>query len=362
MTDRQPLVSVIVPCRNEGRWIAACLQSILANDYPADCLEILVVDGMSNDDTRAGGRIDGGKPSAAPPGNQRKEDYARGLESGHCGGRRQYRHSHGCPRRVSRAITSPRWCGSCRRSGADNVGGVCQTLPAGDSAMAKAIAVGMSHPLGVGNSHFRIGSAEDRWVDTVPFGCYRREVFDRIGLFDEELVRNQDDELNLRLIKHGGRILLSPRIVCKYIARDSLAKLWRMYYQYGYFKPLVVRKVGGVMTLRQLAPPLLVLGLAVTALAGLLGLAALPLSLESCCPPALRAVCRQLPIGHRGLCRGGCTPVWPGRGRGAVRGLPRLALELRDRLLAGSGGVPRPPPQPPRRCRGRSPDALRTTP
>jgi hypothetical protein len=161
------------------------------------------------------------------------------------------------------------------QSGADNVGGVCRTLPANDSAMAKAIAVGMSHPLGVGNSHFRIGSAEDRWVDTVPFGCYRREVFDRIGLFDEELVRNQDDELNLRLIKHGGRILLSPQIVCKYFTRDSLTKLWRMYYQYGYFKPLVVRKVGGVMTLRQLAPPLLVLCLAITALAGLLSLAVL---------------------------------------------------------------------------------------
>ena len=113
------------------------------------------------------------------------------------------------------------------KSGADNVGGVCQTLPAGGSVVARAVAVGMSHPLGVGNSHFRIGAAEDRWVDTVPFGCYRREVFDRIGLFDEELVRNQDDELNLRLIKHGGRILLSPRIVCKYYARDSLSKLWR---------------------------------------------------------------------------------------------------------------------------------------
>ena len=111
------------------------------------------------------------------------------------------------------------------QSGADNVGGVCRTLPASDAATARAVAFGMSHPLGVGNSHFRIGAAEDRWVDTVPFGCYRREVFDRIGPFDEELVRNQDDELNLRLIRRGGRILLSPRIECKYYARDSLAKL-----------------------------------------------------------------------------------------------------------------------------------------
>ncbi len=157
--------------------------------------------------------------------------------------------------------------GLLEQSGADNVGGVVQTLPANDSPIARAIACGMSHPLGVGNSHFRIGAAEDRWVDTVPFGCYRREVFDRIGLFDEELVRNQDDELNLRLIKHGGRILLSPRIVSKYFARDSLPKLWRMYYQYGYFKPLVVRKLGGVMTARQLLPPLFVLCLFATAIA-----------------------------------------------------------------------------------------------
>ena len=92
--------------------------------------------------------------------------------------------------------------------------------------------------------------------------------------------------MNLRLIKHGGRILLSPRIVCKYFARDSLAKLWRMYYQYGYFKPLVVRKIGGVMTLRQLAPPLLVLGLAATALAGLLSLAMLPFPWRLVAPTA----------------------------------------------------------------------------
>ena len=140
--------------------------------------------------------------------------------------------------------------------------------------MAQAIAVGMSHPLGVGNSHFRIGSSEDRWVDTVPFGCYRREVFDRIGLFDEELVRNQDDELNLRLIKHGGRILLSPQIVCEYLrprfARQAVADVLSI----RLFQAAGVRKVGGVMTLRQLAPPLFVLCLVVTALAGLLGLAA----------------------------------------------------------------------------------------
>ena len=92
-------------------------------------------------------------------------------------------------------------------------------------------------------------------------------MFDRIGLFDEELVRNQDDEFNLRLIRNGGRILLSSRVVCRYYTRDTLPKLWRMYYQYGYFKPLVVRR-SGVMTLRRLMPPLFVLCLAAYAAFG----------------------------------------------------------------------------------------------
>ena len=89
----------------------------------------------------------------------------------------------------------------------------------------------------------------------------------RIGLFDEELVRNQDDELNLRLIRAGGRILLVPSVVCRYYARDSLGKLWRMFFQYGYFKPLVTRKVGRVMTVRQLIPAVFIVALLATALA-----------------------------------------------------------------------------------------------
>ncbi len=275
-----PRVTVIVPCRNEGRWIGPCLQSILGNDYPADCLEVLVVDGMSSDETpQVIEEFTAKDPRLRLIANTRKiTPAALNLGIAAATGSvivRMDAHVEYPGDYLSSLVKLLEQCG------ADNVGGVCQTLPANDSAVAKAVAFGMSHPLGVGNSHFRIGAAEDRWVDTVPFGCYRREVFDRIGMFDEELVRNQDDELNLRLIKHGGRILLSPRIVCKYFARDSLAKLWRMYYQYGYFKPLVVRKVGGVMTVRQLLPPLFVLGLIVTALAapwsrlGLIALAAI---------------------------------------------------------------------------------------
>jgi hypothetical protein len=125
-----------------------------------------------------------------------------------------------------------------------------------------------SHPLGVGNAYFRIGVAGPRWVDTVPYGCFRRELFERVGMFDEEMVRNQDDEFNLRVIGLGGRILLLPDIVSRYYARRSLGAVGRMFYQYGYFKPLVVRKTERIMT-RQLVPPLFVSSLVVTAVLGI---------------------------------------------------------------------------------------------
>jgi hypothetical protein len=150
-------------------------------------------------------------------------------------------------------------------TGADNVGGVLETVPGDFTATGQAIAIGLSHPFGVGNSHFRTGTRERRDVDTVPFGCYRREVFDRIGMFDEELIRNQDDELNFRLLRHGGRVLLLPEVSSQYFARPSFGQLSRMYYQYGYFKPLVARKIGRVMTARQLVPSLLVSSLAASA-------------------------------------------------------------------------------------------------
>jgi hypothetical protein len=152
------------------------------------------------------------------------------------------------------------------KSGADNVGGVCRTLPGSRTPIAAAIAGALSHPFGVGNSHFRIGTAEAKWVDTVPFGCYRRNVFERIGLFDEELVKNQDDELNQRLLKSGGRILLVPDVTVDYYARDSIKKVARMYYQYGYFKPLVAKKLRRVGTLRQVIPAVFVGSLVISVL------------------------------------------------------------------------------------------------
>lgn len=263
-----PVVSVIVPCRNERPFIGGCLDSIVGTTYPKDRLEILVADGLSDDGTREilldyaaahscirlldnPGRI---TPTALNTGIGR----ARGSVIMRMDVHADYPADY-----IGKLVDS------LEQSGADNVGGVADTCPGARSALATAIALALAHPLGVGNSHFRIGAREARWVDTVPFGCYRREVFERIGLFDEELARNQDDEFNARLIRHGGRILLDPAVHFRYYGRDSLRKLWRMFFQYGYFKPLVIRKLGGVATIRQVVPALFLTTLALVAVLGI---------------------------------------------------------------------------------------------
>jgi glycosyltransferase involved in cell wall biosynthesis len=263
ITDERPFVSIVVPCRNERRFIVDCLDSILRTDYPPDRLEVLVVDGASDDGTRIllseySARearvkwLDNARqttPVALNIGIQNALGEILMIMGAHC----KYPHDY-----ISKLV------GWLEHSAADNVGGICRTLAGADSQMASAIAFALSHPFGVGNSYFRIGVSKPKWVDTVPFGCYRINVFSRIGLFDEELVRNQDDELNQRLLKSGGRILIVPDVVSEYYARDTLNKVARMHYQYGYFKPLVARKIGRVGTWRQLVPVAFLLSLAVT--------------------------------------------------------------------------------------------------
>lgn len=259
-----PLITVVVPCRNEAAYIGPCLDSILASEYPVERMEVLVADGMSDDGTTdivrryaerwPAIRLVPNPEGIAPTGLNRAIRQATGEVIVRMDAHVVY------PRNYLPLLVT-----ALQESGADNVGGVIETLPANPGATARAIAIGVAHPLGVGNSYFRIGTTARRWVDTVPFGCYRRAVFDRVGLFDEALVRNQDDEFNFRLVARGGRILLLPEVVSQYFARATLGQTSRMFYQYGYFKPLVARKVGRVMTLRQLVPALFVLSLVVGA-------------------------------------------------------------------------------------------------
>jgi glycosyltransferase involved in cell wall biosynthesis len=255
-------VSLILPCRNEGQHIAACLDSLLATTYPPDDLEILVIDGRSDDDTRAIVARYAERHAMIRLLDNPRQIVPTALNIGiraATGDIILRADAHALYPRVY----IPRLVAALLASGADNVGGCVVTLPSDDSLTASAIATALSHPFGVGNSWFRLGRmVEPRWVDTVPYGCWRRSLFDRIGYFDEELVRNQDEEFNYRLLRAGGRILLLPDVVSYYFARPSQRQLTRMLYQYGYFKPLVARKVGRVFTARQLAPPAFVTVLA----------------------------------------------------------------------------------------------------
>ena len=254
MKDKNyPSVSIIIPCRNEEKYIGKCLDSIIAQNYPKDRLEVLVVDGRSTDGTKEIVKgyiqkyvfikvLDNPRkiaPTALNIGiKEAKNEIIIRMDAHNV-----YEKSY-----VSKCIKY------LREYSVDNVGGIGVTLPGANTIIAKSIALALSHPFGVGNSYFRIGSKKPRLVDTIPFGCYRKEVFEKIGLFDEDLLRGQDAEFNARLRKNGGRILLVPEIVSYYYARDSLSKLWRMYFQYGYFKPLTAKKIGNVYTWRQLIP------------------------------------------------------------------------------------------------------------
>lgn len=254
------MISVICPIYNEEKYIAQCIESVLVQDYPQADLEILFVDGMSNDRTREiiaqyaqqydYIRLIDNPEKIVPYAMNRGIEASKGDIIIRLDAHAIYPHNY-----FSELVKG------LNQHQADNVGAQCYTLPADNSAKAKAIAAALSSPLGVGNSMFRIGVKEDVEADTVPFGCFRRAIFDKVGMYDLDLVRNQDDELNARIIQHGGKIVLLAGITINYYARDTFSKLYRMYYQYGLYKPLVNKKLGSPATIRQLIPPLFVIGL-----------------------------------------------------------------------------------------------------
>lgn len=262
-----PFVSIIVPCRNEIAYIARCLDSIMASEYPNDRFEIIVADGLSDDGTRAVlAEYAVRYPQIRVLDNRRRITPAA-LNLAIAAARGDL-----IARMDAHTIYPPNYLPglvkALEETGADSVGGVIHTVPANDTVIARAIAVAMAHPFGMGNSHFRIGVRSRRPVDHVPFFCCHRTVFDRVGLFDEEMLINQDGEFSARLIRNNGRIILVPEVCSYYFARATLRKLARMFYQYGYSKPLTARKIGRVMTVRQLAPMALLLGLAGSAVLG----------------------------------------------------------------------------------------------
>ena len=262
------MLSVICPIYNEEKYIAQCIESILQQDYPKDKLEILFVDGMSTDHTRhiieqytkeyPYIRIIDNPDKVVPHAMNRGIMASTGDVIIRLDAHAVYPNNY-----FSQLVEA------LHKYHADNVGAQCRTLPANQTVSAITIAAALGSSFGVGNSMFRIGITQDIETDTVPFGCFRREVFEKVGLYDTQLIRNQDDELNARIINHGGKIILLAGLEFDYYARDSYAKLFKMYYQYGLYKPLVNKKLGSPATVRQFIPPMFVMGLVLGAIISL---------------------------------------------------------------------------------------------
>jgi glycosyltransferase involved in cell wall biosynthesis len=255
-----PSVTVIMPIRNEGKFIERSLGAVLEQDYPCDRLEVVVADGMSTDGTRdAIARAAAARPAVpvtivdnpgriVPTGFNAALARARGDIIVRVDGHTIIESSY-----VRECVAA------LERSGADNVGGRMDAVAEGHFGRAVALATGSR--FGVGGARFHYSDREE-WVDTVYLGAWPRSVFARIGLFDEEQVRNQDDEFNYRLGEQGGRILLSPRIKSHYYNRSTPRSLWRQYFQYGFWKVRVMQKHPGQMRPRQFVPPVFVASLA----------------------------------------------------------------------------------------------------
>ena len=254
-------LSVICPIYNEEKYIEQFLDSILQQDYPKDDLEILLVDGMSKDRTREIIAEYSVKYPCLKLVDNPQQTVPYAMNNGIMNAKgeiiiRLDAHAEYPSNYFSVLVKKLN-----ELKGAENVGGVCITLPCNETAVAIAIAECLSNKFGMGNSYFRVGAKDVMSVDTVPFGCFRKSLFDKIGLYDTDMIRNQDDELNGRIIKNGGIIYLLPDVEIKYFARDKISKVRKMFYQYGLYKPLGNKKLGTPATVRQFFPLLFVLGI-----------------------------------------------------------------------------------------------------
>jgi succinoglycan biosynthesis protein ExoA len=249
-TAYRPMVSLLVAMRNEERFIGKTLESIFAQDYPAARIEVRVYDGDSTDRSlQIAEALCASRQLASVSRNPRITqaagwnlgiDEARGnivsIVSAHC---------ELAPDYVSTAVET------LERTGADMVGGLMR--PIGEGKLAEAVAIATSTPFGVGNARFHFTNVEED-VDTVYMGFCRRDTYQRLR-FDEEMVRDQDDELSYRLLDEGGRIVCNPRIRSFYRNRSTFQSLWKQYYEYGYWKVRVMQKHPRQIRIRQLIPP-----------------------------------------------------------------------------------------------------------
>ncbi|GAB4582125.1 MAG: glycosyltransferase family 2 protein [Anaerolineales bacterium] len=262
-----PFVSIIVPCYNEQHTISLLLDAIDRQTYPQQEMEVIIADGLSTDQTRAEiARFQQTHPALSiqvvdnpkrhiPSALNRALERAQGTYI-----IRLDAHAAPAPDYVAKCVEA---LGAGR---GDNVGGIWQIAPGktGNGAragwLARAIAVAAAHPLGVGDAHYR-HATHAQYVDTVPFGAFRRALVEKIGPFDENLLTNEDYEFNVRIRQSGGKIWLDPSIRSTYFARATLSALAKQYLRYGYWKGQMLRRYPKTLRWRQAIPPAFVLSL-----------------------------------------------------------------------------------------------------
>jgi glycosyltransferase involved in cell wall biosynthesis len=248
-----PFVSIIVVVRNEAANVQRTLEQIFAQDYPRSRVEVIVVDGDSDDRTA--------EIACSFTHDDRHPVVLRLPERGRAQGlNRAIRAARGdvIVRVDARTAVASDYVSRCVKTlidtGADNVGGVQR--PITNSCRQEAIGVAMSHPFGVGNSQFRLGQ-KSGFVDSVYLGCFKREVFDKVGLFDEKAaVISEDSDINQRIRAAGGRVYLNKDIVAYYYPRERFADFWKLYFRYGGARAGNLLKHGNLTSWRQVASPL----------------------------------------------------------------------------------------------------------
>ena len=270
MTSTDPFVSVVVPCRNEAAHIERLLEAVRAQTRPVG--EVIIVDGASIDDTRERVRAFAARhpavaielveerhvpiPAAVNAGIRRARGPVIVRLDAHCVPRPDY---------VERALEA------LAGIEAGSVGGVWEIAPGADSPVARGIALAVAHPLGAGDAAYRTGAGDGRVkdVDTVPFGCFRKAFWERLGGFDERLKTNEDYDFNYRARLAGGRVVLDPGIRSTYFARPTFGRLAGQYFRYGWWKAHMLRRRPASIRWRQMLPPLFVVGTLALAMAGL---------------------------------------------------------------------------------------------
>ncbi len=244
-------VAIVIPCRNEENYIRGCLDSIIGSDYDKNLLTVLVCDGLSTDATPLIINEYEKKHSFIKLLVNEKQTTPYALNLGIKSVEADFYIILGAHAEIEKDFIKTNISTFKMDEQIGCCGGVIRNIP--QNKTSEIISLAMSSPFGVGSAHFRTGLKEG-YVDTVAFGAYKKEVFEKAGYFDEDLIRNQDDEFNFRLTKAGFKIYLNPEIKSRYYVRGAFGKLFNQYYQYGFWKVFVNKKHKTVTTVRQLIP------------------------------------------------------------------------------------------------------------